>query len=71
MTTIFAKVKYTWIDFHCTLHKFNQAASLRAWVDERFGSAGEIPLRGKEDMVRDGGTSADALQICNAECSLV
>lgn len=32
-----------WIDFHCALHEFNKAASLRAKVDESVGSAGEIP----------------------------
>lgn len=57
-----------WVHFDCALHEFNKAASLRARVDENVGSTGEIPPQ-KEGM-RDFGTSADTLQICNAEYPL-
>ena len=67
----FADVKYMWINFHWVPHELKKVASLRPGVDERVGSAGEMLLRGREDMLRDVGTSAEALQICDAQYSLV
>lgn len=65
ITAILAEAKYVWIHFHCAVHEFNKTASLRAGVDKKVGSAGEIPPQ--KEGIRDVRTSADALQICNAE----
>lgn len=46
---VFVKVEYIWIDFHSEIHEISKAAPLRARVDERVGSAGEIHLQ------REGG----------------
>lgn len=43
------KMKYAWIDFQCEIHEINEAAPLKARVDERVGTAGEIPRQ------REGG----------------